>query len=446
MPNRLRILFWTIAFSFAITLPAAIFVVPARAASESVLHSFPGGTDGYLVNGGLTVDSKGNLYGVTYYGGDGLTTGQYNSNGVVYRITPPSTETVLYRFQPTGDGSNPVGKLLLGKSNVLYGATSYGGSNYGTIFSLTPPKKPTEPWVEKVLWSFNADGDGLVPTGTLIEDKNGALYGTTSNGGANGAGTVFMLSPPAPGHTDWTETLLYQFTNGDDGNTPTDGLVMDSDGNLYGTAGGGANGDGVVFEIVKPTSGSIWTEKTLWAFAGGSDGQTPNGELVYKSSALYGTTQWGGGGACAGAPSDGIPAGCGTVFKLSPPKTGHTAWTEEILWAFGGYPTDGYEPTGGVQISSSGDVYGTTFWGGDIECTSSPGAVGCGTAFRLAPPPHGGSTWSETLLWQFESSGYGDAWLPQYGILLNKAATELFGTAAGGATGDTAGSVFEITP
>jgi uncharacterized repeat protein (TIGR03803 family) len=218
----------------------------------SVLYTFTGGSDGAVPRSGLVIDSQGNLYGMTFKGGAygyGTVFELSNSGGVW-------TETVLHSFNyaSTTDGANPsYGNLTLAGSplgNVIYGVTEYGGSSgVGTVFEMMKLKKG---YKFSLIHSFtNSGGDGGYPYATLTPLK-GKLYGTTGGGGTSGFGTVFELTP---GSTGWTETILYNFTGGNDGNDPMAGLAADSKGNLYGaTVSGGSStactgGCGVLFEL-----------------------------------------------------------------------------------------------------------------------------------------------------------------------------------------------------
>jgi uncharacterized repeat protein (TIGR03803 family) len=190
-------------------------------------------------------------------------------------------------------------------SGTFYGTTIYGG-NYdnGTVFKLFQSRGV---WKEKVLYSFTGGSDGYEPWGTLIRDKNGALYGTTYAGGGNDEGVVFMLSRSAG---KWTETTLHSFDSfNEDGASPIAGLTWGPHGTLYGTTGGGGcpgyPGGGTVFELT--LSGGVWTETSLHCFIGGDDGSYPHGGIALdKNGALYGTTVEGG--------ADNL----GTVWKIVP--------------------------------------------------------------------------------------------------------------------------------
>src|SRR5208283_915041 len=201
----------------------------------------------------------------------------------------------------------------------LYGVTLSGGAecNCGVVFSLEPPTQPGGTWTPRVLYRFQGEPDGSQPAdgGLLASGRN--LYGTTSFGGQANHGTVFELSPPAQKGAPWTETVLYSFKGGSDGQHP-DSVLMDKDGNLYGTTQGPEDRNGgTVFELSPPTqNGGPWTETVLHNFQGGSDGAYPTGLLRTNSDGdLYGTT-------FAGGVYDG-----GTLFRVSPPTQEGDPWT-----------------------------------------------------------------------------------------------------------------------
>jgi uncharacterized repeat protein (TIGR03803 family) len=252
--------------------------------TETVLHDFSLGT---APLSGLVRDAAGNLYGTGGAGGIGL----------VFELLPSSggswTAKVLYKFNTT-DGFFPQGGLLLGASGNLYGTTEYGGTDsYGTVYELKPETGGR--WAEKVLYNFGNNGtDGYYPTANLIEDGMGNLYGMTTGTGEFG-GTVFELTRGQDG--SWTESVLHSFVdNGSDGYGPTGPLVFDGSGNLYGTTGlGGANSGGTVFEL-SPNGDGTWTETILHNFGiNASDGHYPYSGLVFDTRGnLYGTTAEGG--------------------------------------------------------------------------------------------------------------------------------------------------------
>jgi uncharacterized repeat protein (TIGR03803 family) len=183
-------------------------------------------------------------------------------------------------------------------SGALYGSA-------GPVFQLAPPVGGGTPWSLVEIFAGGGN-DGF------IFDKSGALYGAASFGGESsncpyGCGTVFKLTPPTGGGTQWNETVLYGFQGGSDGSSPNGGLIMDSTGALYGTtAAGGTSNNGTVFKLTPPPGGGTpWIHTVLYSFQGGSDGSGPNGWLIRDwKGALYGTTSGGG------------TYGYGTVFRL----------------------------------------------------------------------------------------------------------------------------------
>ncbi len=239
---------------------------------ESVLHSFPANaSDGAVPEAGLVMDSGGNLYGTTMSGGA-------HQVGTVFKVTSNGTETVLYSFTGGADGGIPYGGLVLDSNGNLYGTTHSGGAYYGgTVFELTSTGSET------VLHSFGNGHDGQYPYAGLVRDSNGNLYGTTMNGGTAGFGTVFEIN------SGGSEIVLYNFagTAGNDGAYPYAPLVRDSAGNLYGTTVGGTGGPSIAFEIT--ASGR---EKILYVFP--STDQAAGGLVMDANGNLYGTTRYGG--------------------------------------------------------------------------------------------------------------------------------------------------------
>ncbi len=349
--------------------------------SEVLLHSFQGGADGGAPLYGLTLDETGNLYGTT--------------DSTIFQLSPPGnpegawTETTLYTFG--SDALAPTGNLSFDKAGNLYGTTYLPPG--GAVYQLSPPSTPGGSWTFTILYNFAGQSDGAEPEGGVILDSTGALYGTTSSGGRTescdvgyGCGTVFKLVPPAEQEGAWTEYTLYAFGSlPNDGRYPTDSLVFDATGNLYGaTSDGGSNncGDGyqcgTVFELSPPSDGKgFWTETILYNFAGGSDGSFPQANLTFDAhgKALYSVTADGGlaGGHCPVWPV----FGCGTVFRLLPPATEGGAWTKQIVHRFGtGEPQDGIAPVAGL-IRFGNAFYGTTEYGG---------GAASGTVFTFTAP------------------------------------------------------------
>jgi uncharacterized repeat protein (TIGR03803 family) len=326
---------------------------------ESVLYQFTGGADGGTPYAPLVIDDKGNLYGTTNVGGS-------SGMGTVFELTRGTggtwTETVLHSFAGGSDGAYPRSGLLL-KGNSLYGTTLQGGTGTacgpfggpcGTVFKLAHSKTG---WTESVLYSFTGGADGGYPYGGVVLDKGGNLYGTTFQNGSTGYGTVFELTR---GKGTWTESTLYTFTGGADGKASYGGVILDANGHLYGTTSqGGASGGGTVFKLTHGTSG--WTLTTLHAFTSSPDGSYPEAGLVRRANSLYGTTYGGGTGSACG-PFGGSP--CGTVFEVSYTKSG--GWTENVVYSFTG-STDGALPEDSLIFDKVGNLYGTAFGGGSAS-------------------------------------------------------------------------------
>jgi uncharacterized repeat protein (TIGR03803 family) len=281
------------------------------------LYEFPAADEagGWVPSGRLAIDSLGNLYGTAAYGGDVANCSQQggSSCGLVFELTAPKTDKVLYNFAGGTDGANPNGGLIFDAAGNLYGTTTYGGSEgancqqwpggCGTVFKLAPDG------TETVLHSFAGGTDGANPDAGLVMDAQGNLYGATYSGGATGYGTVFKLAP------DGTETVLYNFAGAPDGANPNGELAMDAEGNLYGTTAIGGtlqcaydDGCGTVFKLTPAGQETI-----LYRFNGGwyMDGAYPHSGLVLDAQGnLYGTTDEGGSSPLCGSD------GCGTVFEI----------------------------------------------------------------------------------------------------------------------------------
>ncbi|HTV65301.1 MAG TPA: choice-of-anchor tandem repeat GloVer-containing protein [Bryocella sp.] len=416
----------------------AVFVVvlspagsqSAQAQSFQVLYAFTNGIDGATPFSGITVDGAGNLYGTTSLGGK-LTCNPPWGCGTAYRLKRSGssyTFSPLYGFEGGADGSGPESRLNYGPDGALYGTTDEGGSincgglGCGTVFKLLPPAAAFChslfcPWKETVLYSFSGSSDGYWPfsadllfdsTGNiygtvpyttygsdvygvayeltrsnggytqsvlhsfagsdgsqpwnsgLIADSAGNLYGTTAAGGLYGYGTVFELTNVAG---TWTETVLHNFDDYDGSNVFA-GLVADQPGNLYGATNiGGSTGGGTIFELSPGASG--WTFNTLYTFP--HNGCGPQASLIIDAAGdLYGAQ------ACGGAH------GAGAIFKLA---FSNGNWTYTSLHDFNF--TDGDNPSGRLTQDSSGNLYGTTVYGGDYNglCQN----YGCGVVWKITP-------------------------------------------------------------
>jgi hypothetical protein len=442
---------------FALTVPAS------AEWKEKVLYSFQGSPDGSFPGGGLVFDKAGNLYGVTLEGGSGSCPPA--QCGIVYQLSPPAQkggpwmETVLYVFkgQHYGDGSSPAGTLLIDSSGNLYGGTGYGGTGKcmifggvvgcGTVYELSPPKKQGEAWTETVLYSFKGGKDGQLAGESLTFDAQGNIYGATAYGGGYGScnepyyqhcGAIYELSPPQTKGGKWTETVLHGFkgVKSGDGANPNGGLVFDPEGAIYGTTfiGGydcphnSGLGCGTVFELQPPSGNTgVWTEKQLHAFTDKDDGGHPEGGLIFDAKgSLYGTASVGGG------------SGYGAVFELAGPNGKSGLWKETILYSFRDR-NDGANPNAGLIFDSSGNLYGTAYRG--------LGTSQYGSVFKLTPPQTGGE-WVLDVLYGFHTAGAG-AGQPNASLIFDKHGN-LYSTTEFGGTGQSCqggcGTVFRISP
>ncbi len=367
--------------------------------TETVLYVFKGNAsnDGATPAGGLVIDSSETLYGTTAYGGTGdcVLLGSKVGCGVVFELSPPMqkggawTETVLYSFPSSTEGYLPWGDLVFDGTGNLYGATEFGGGRgstcdsfyqyCGVVFELSPPKQKGGAWTERALHSFAGGTDGANPNGGLVFDSKGAIYGTTFSGGNQGCryqseigcGAAFKLTPPTKKGRAWTEEILHRF-DVQDGGVPGAGVVRDRDGNLYGTTYfGPQDGYGLVFELAKPSGKSrSWKEAELYSFKDGNDGGYPDAGLVFDARGdLYGTVVGGGG-----------QGRYGVLFQLKPPSRKGGTWADSSLYAFMGSP-DGAHPDSSLVFDKSGDLCGTTQWGG----TGTACQGGCGTVFEVSP-------------------------------------------------------------
>ena len=251
------------------------------ASTESVVHSFGHGTDGIEPIGGLAFDAAGNFYGTTLLGG-------VLGNGTVFEGTWSGKGWMVRQIYDFGasstDAVNAVAGVTIDAAGNLYGTTSFGGTfGVGAIYKLTPSSTG---WTESILYNFQGTDDGANPVGGLILDQAGNLYGTTFDGGVNGGGTVYELSP------DGTFTTLYSFSGGYGG--PYNKLALDAKGNLYGATNGEAlYGFGSVFKLSPGSSG--WTLTDLYDFANGADGGEPYGSVAVDASGnVFGTAVTGG--------------------------------------------------------------------------------------------------------------------------------------------------------
>ena len=364
----------------SVTMTASI-----EAQTFSVIHSFGGrGIDGYAPVAGVTLGPGGKLYG---------TTTESPGDGTVFELKPVSGNwivSLLLQFTGT-NGANPAGGVVFGPDGALYGTTfaggsgleCYGGAGCGIVYSLRPPANPCHsvscPWTQTILYSFNGQPNAEEPyMVNPVFDAAGNIYGTTYYGGVGQMGTVFQLTRS---NGEWTENLIQSFT-GQNGGSPSSGLILDSAGNLYGTTPrGGETANGTVFEL--SPSGSGWTETVLYDFPNRDvNGCVPVGPVIFDASGnLYGTTE-----TCGSTNN-------GTVFELSPSGGG---WTYTVLYSFG-YGVIGGDggPEGNLAMDAAGNLYGTTY---------SSGAYGCGSVWKLT---RSGSGWTYTDLHDFTGGSDG---------------------------------------
>jgi uncharacterized repeat protein (TIGR03803 family) len=395
--------------SLTILMLVPLFTASTWAGTETVLHDFSGGSDGSVPAdiGRLARDSSGNLYGTTQGGGT-------CAQGTVFELSKSGgiwTETVLYSFCGS-DGQNPVGSVILDSSGSVYGTTKFGGGGCGTVFKLSGSTLT-------ILYSFTCGSDGGRPDAGVILDKRGNLYGTTQLYGGNGGGVAYEIS------SSGMFRVIYSFcsvTGCADGNGPDAGLVMDSEGTIYGTTAYGGNNScscGTVFTLSK--SGGSWMEIVLHSFAGGSnDGANPTfASLILgtqtigkkKKRVIFGVTMAGGLGDL------------GTVFRMLKSQSGYTFG---LLHSFAG--PDGASPFGTLTVMKS-KLFGTTYGGG---------GYGNGTVFELIP---NNKTWTESIVYSF--SGGSDGGNPVSGVVADSFGN-LYGVTGSGGFGQ--GVVYQVTP
>ncbi len=422
--------------------------IGTQAQTFSVLYGFTGGSDGIMPLAGVTRDSAGNLYGTTLGGGDHSPQCQIADPsgigcGVVFKVDPEGNETILHRFTGGTDGGSAGlgvwGSLAIDSAGNLYGTRfdggdvnnpNCGGAGCGVVFKVDTAGHET------VLHTFElSETDGGGPTGGVIRDAYGNLYGTTTSGGTFGDGTVYKIS------SSRTFSILYSFSSGPDGFYPWGELSLDAQGNLYGTTayGGDLNcapgvgpGCGVIFKI--SSSGSF---VVLHTFEGSpADGAFPSSAPVLDNAGnLYGTTPQ-GGAICVYL--DQGEQGCGTIFKITP------SGQETVLYDFPArdfydfhhnLAPHGRQPSSGVLLDAAGNLYGVTITGGTFR--SREGAL-----FRLSPEGE------YSVLHSF-SGGEQDGGYP-YGQLIQDNSGNLYGTASMGddflACSGGCGVVFRVTP
>jgi hypothetical protein len=340
----------------------ALAARPAASQGLTTLYTFTGGGDGGSPIAGLLAGPGGSFYGTTSGG-----------FGTIFEISPPPKGqttwifTTLYSFTGAADGAFPE-NLVMDKSGALYGMTNQGG-----IFN-----------------------------GTCV--YQGTDYG---------CGTVFKLSMPWTRQTGWTLNTLYSFPGGSESSSPTGGVVMDGSGSLYGFTAGiytCSNSPaicGSAYKLTPPAEGqTAWTETTLYTFTGGRSGAYAGyfgSPVLDRSGKIFGITEAGGD---MGDVTCGAIGGCGLVFQLTPPGRGKSSWTEDRILEFDG--RDGIAPLDGVSEDAAGDLYGSTDEGGRLkDCMpGSPYPNGCGVTYELSPRANGGA-WTASIVHKFKNGADG---------------------------------------
>jgi len=357
---------------------------------------------------------------------------------------------ILYRFTGGTDGGGPFGGLVRDSLGNLYGTTAAGGvpgcqspvdaPGCGVVFELSPPASGHGAWTETVLYTFTGGTDGNGPLAGLTRDSSGNLFGTTEAGGADaggcalGCGIAFEISPPAAGQTVWTETVLHRFgATSSDGQFPSAAMVEDADGNLYSTTPAGGAAGLGTVFELSPQAGGGWSETILHDFQIG-DGSAPiAGLLLDEGGTLYGTGETGSTGGKLCQALDD----CGTVFSLSPPSGGQTEWAFSVLFRFPGDDRDGLYPLGTLIKDPEGRLVGTTSNFGTLR-----GQQTNGTVFRLSPPTQAGQAWKLRTLFYFTTIGS----YPNAGVLQGPHHV-LYGTTLQAGTGIAGGGlVYALAP
>ena len=325
-----------------------------------------------------------------------------------------ATTDVIYSFEED-EGEYADTDLETDSAGNIYGTTVLGGDfGSGTVFQLSHTGNS---WVHTVLYSFTGGADGGEPYKGVTLDGEGNLYGTAVTGGSGicegGCGVAYKLTNS--GGT-WTQTVIHAFTGEDDGSGPGARVTVDGAGNVYGMAPtGGAYGLGTIYKIRQGQNGA-WVLKVIHAFTGGADGATGSaGRMILRQGHLYGAATTGG------------TYGSGVVFELTPTQVGE--WDFRTIYSFRGQP-DGSFPYGALLFDSSGNIYGTTYYGG---------ANNIGAVYQLTPRANG--EWRERVLYSFQGGTDGNSPISN---LVFDTARNLYGTTSEGGLGT--GTIFKLSP
>jgi uncharacterized repeat protein (TIGR03803 family) len=329
--------------------------------------------------------------------------------------TPMQTVDVIYSFAGEEDGEYSDTDLEIDGAGNIYGTTVLGGHfGSGTVFRLSPTPNG---WVHTVLYSFTGGVDGGEPYKGVTLDREGNLYGTAVTGGSGscegGCGVVYKLTNSGGA---WTQSVIHAFTGGDDGSGPGARVTVDRGGEVYGmTPTGGTYGLGTIYKM-SPRQGRTWTFRVIHAFTGGRDGGSGSaGRMILRNGNLFGAATTGG------------TYGSGVVFGLTPRGVGE--WHFRTIYSFTGQP-DGSFPYGALLFGRSGNIYGTTYYGG----TNNIGAV-----YKLYSSPVG--EWAEKVLYSFQGGSDGSS--PISNLVFDNTG-KLYGTTSEGGLGS--GTIFKLSP
>lgn len=399
-----------------------------------VLHVFRDAQQGWGPVAPVIADSAGDLFGETFQGGNPSLDG---GCGSIFELTPGSNyaATILHTFAGNPDGCSPSGGLVMDSNGVLYGTTDFGGrgsgQGNGTVFKLTPAGST---YTYSVIYRFKSGRDGAWPESPLVIGYGGTLYGATQYGAAyacakntEGCGTIYMLLPNG---SDYTEQILHAFTGGRDGLLPGSGLTANKYADrLYGTTtlGGGTGSIGLGTVYAVTLTDSGPFERVIHSFKGGTDGIDPVAPVIVERGGAVVGTTAYGGNYSGSGSSR---TSYGIVFRLKP-RNG--AYKEQIIYRFAG-GSDGSQPL--APVTMIGDVfYGTTADG----ASGFPCSKECGTVFELSGSASG---YTHTVLYHFNQSS---GWYPwEAGVIDVNGA--LYGTTYNkGRKHYTGGTVYKLT-
>jgi uncharacterized repeat protein (TIGR03803 family) len=333
--------------------------------------------------------------------------------GLSLTLANATTTDVIFSFEED-EGEYADTDLETDSAGNIYGTTVLGGDfGGGTVFQLSPTANG---WVHTVLYSFTGGADGGEPYKGVTLDRYGNLYGTAVTGGSGncegGCGVVYTLTNRGG---KWTHRVIHAFTGGDDGSGPGARVTVDPAGNIYGMAPtGGAYGLGTIYRIRQGSHGSpVFT--VIHAFTGGADGATGSaGRMVFRDGRLYGAATAGG------------TFGSGVVFELT--RRGGE-WDFSTIYSFRGQP-DASFPYGALLFDGSGNIYGTTYYGG---------ANSIGSVYKLSAQPAG--EWAEEVIYSFQEGADGNS--PISNLVMDNAGN-LYGTTSEGGLGS--GTIFKLSP